>query len=241
LAHHKPSEDVAYWLDVAAQSAAVYRTGTYADIFVERLRDIERSLIPLKFMVPTVMAAFLLGAVVGQLRILHEPQRHRRLLGWLVGLALPVGLACSVLYTWSLESSPRSVPSWDTVGGYILFVVGVPFQSIGYAAALVLFLQTETGRWLLRPLAAVGRMALTNYLTHTLVCTTLFYGYGFGLFGQVQPWQGLLLALVIYGLQIPLSNVWLRYFRFGPFEWVWRSLTYGQAQPMWRGETRSSI
>src|ERR1051325_8211084 len=80
--------------------------------------------------------------------------------------------------------------------------------------------------------AAVGRMALSNYLLQSLICTTIFYGYGLALFGKVRPSLGLLLTTIICLIQIPLSVWWLRRFRFGPIEWLWRSLTYGQRQPM---------
>lgn len=73
-------------------------------------------------------------------------------------------------------------------------------------------------------------MALSNYLLQSVVCTTLFYSYGFGLFGQVGPAAGVLLSCAIYALQIPLSVWWMRRFRFGPAEWLWRSLTYGRRQ-----------
>jgi uncharacterized protein len=75
-------------------------------------------------------------------------------------------------------------------------------------------------------------MALTNYLLRSLVCTTTFYGYGLGLFGRIGAAAGIVLTLVIYALQIPLSVWWLRRFRFGPLEWLCRSLTYGQVQPL---------
>ena len=75
-------------------------------------------------------------------------------------------------------------------------------------------------------------MALSNYLMHTLFGTTLFYGYGFGLFGRLERYQVLLVAIAIWALQLWLSPVWLRHFRFGPMEWLWRSLTYWQRQPM---------
>ena len=94
-----------------------------------------------------------------------------------------------------------------------------------------LLLQNEAWLARLRPLAAVGRMALTNYLLQSLIATTLFYGYGFGLFGQVGPALGLLITVAIFGVQIPLSVWWLRHFQFGPVEWLWRTLTYPCFQP----------
>ena len=77
-------------------------------------------------------------------------------------------------------------------------------------------------------------MALTNYLLQSIICTTIFYGYGFGFFGQVGAAAGLLLTIVIYVLQIPWSHWWLARFQFGPAEWLWRTLTYGQRQPFRR-------
>ena len=75
-------------------------------------------------------------------------------------------------------------------------------------------------------------MALTNYLAHSIVMTFIANGYGLGFYGRVSPAVGLLLTFVLYGLQIPLSGWWLRRFRFGPVEWLWRSLTYRRLQPM---------
>ena len=75
-------------------------------------------------------------------------------------------------------------------------------------------------------------MALSNYLLQSLICTTIFYSYGLALFGKVRPSLGLLLTIIICLIQIPLSVWWLRRFQFGPIEWLWRSLTYWQRQPM---------
>ena len=83
-------------------------------------------------------------------------------------------------------------------------------------------------------LAAVGRMAFSNYIFHSLVCTTIFYGHGFGLFGKVERVGQLAIVLAIWAFQLVVSPVWLRYFLFGPLEWLWRSLTYLQWEPFRR-------
>ncbi len=83
-----------------------------------------------------------------------------------------------------------------------------------------------------RRLAAVGRMAFTNYLTHTIVCTFLFYGWGLGLFGKVSRTEQFGIVLAIWAAQLIISPWWLDRFQFGPFEWIWRSLTYWNPQPM---------
>ena len=86
-----------------------------------------------------------------------------------------------------------------------------------------------------RTLAAVGQMAFTNYLLQTVMCMTIFYGHGFGLFGQVERVEQFTTVLSIWIVLLIISPFWLRYFRFGPMEWLWRSLTYMKAQPMRRG------
>ena len=102
----------------------------------------------------------------------------------------------------------------------------------GYVSAVTLMLERPQWARRLGIFAPVGRMALTNYLTQTIVMVLLFNGYGGGLIGRTGPAIGLVIALAVFGLQMIISPIWLSHFRFGPAEWVWRSLTYGKAQPM---------
>jgi uncharacterized protein len=90
----------------------------------------------------------------------------------------------------------------------------------------------------MRNLSAVGQMALTNYLTQSLICMVLFTGAGFALFGQLERYQLYYAVAAIWIAQLIWSPLWLRRFRFGPLEWLWRSLTYWQRQPM-RSEATS--
>jgi len=129
----------------------------------------------------------------------------------------------------SFNPSPTSV--MQNVGA-ICLLIAAPAMSFFYASTIILLAQGEAWRRRLAPLAAVGRMALSNYLLQSLICTTIFYSYGLALFGKVRPSLGLLLTIIICLIQIPLSVWWLRRFQFGPIEWLWRSLTYWQRQPM---------
>jgi uncharacterized protein len=126
------------------------------------------------------------------------------------------------------------VPHFTSLAEGVLETAGYLALSFFYASVIILLAQRQPWKTRLAPLAAVGRMALSNYLFQSLVCTTIFYGYGLGLFGKVGPAAGVGLTFAIYAMQIPLSLWWLRRFRFGPMEWVWRSLTYGRLQPMRR-------
>jgi uncharacterized protein len=105
-------------------------------------------------------------------------------------------------------------------------------MALGHLSAIILIFQAGWLKWLMARLAAVGQMALTNYLMQTLICTTVFYGYGFGLYGSLQRYQLYYVVVGVWIFQLLISQIWLRYFRFGPAEWVWRSLTYWQRQPM---------
>ena len=104
--------------------------------------------------------------------------------------------------------------------------IGAPLLSFVYAAWVLLCADRLTF------FAPIGQMALTNYLAQSLIATTLFYGYGFGLYDQVLPSLMLVLVLLIFAGQMVFSRFWLAQFRFGPMEWLWRSLTYGQWQPL---------
>lgn len=110
--------------------------------------------------------------------------------------------------------------------------------SAGYVGLLMLFCQSAGGGWLKQSLRAVGQMAFTNYLMHTLICITIFYGPGLGLFAQVNRVGQVGVVLAVWIAQLVYSPLWLSRFRFGPFEWLWRSLTYWRPQPMLRSATQ---
>lgn len=109
--------------------------------------------------------------------------------------------------------------------------VAMLLTTLANASALVWLYKTKRIEWIAKNLQAVGRMALSNYLLDTLICTTLFSG-AMGLYGVV-PRMGLLgIVLFIWTMHLILSPIWLRYFAFGPMEWLWRSLTYWKMQPL---------
>ena len=106
--------------------------------------------------------------------------------------------------------------------------VAVPALSLGYASTIVLLWQNPVWQRRLMPFSYVGRMALTNYLLQSLICTTIFYSYGLGLYGRVGPLLNIFLGVAIYSVQMPLSRWWLSTHRYGPMEWLWRRMTYGR-------------
>ncbi len=113
-----------------------------------------------------------------------------------------------------------------------------PFQRIlivlGHAAALILLYKSGMVQGLMHRLEAVGRMAFTNYISHSVICTLFFFGYGLNYYGELQYYQIYFVALSIWLMQLIVSPIWLEHFRFGPLEWLWRSLTYWKIQPFKR-------
>jgi uncharacterized protein len=147
----------------------------------------------------------------------------------IVGAAIGLPLA---LWGWIIGSRHNWAFEYAMFKGTQFNYWGSLFLSLAYIAGIMLIWRSNLLPRFTRSLAAVGRMAFTNYLMHTLICTTLFYGHGFGLFGKINRTGQFLIVFLILAFQVWLSPLWLKHFRFGPFEWLWRSLTYRKFQPM---------
>ena len=106
--------------------------------------------------------------------------------------------------------------------------------TIGHVGLIMLFIKSGVLPFLQRSLAAVGQMAFTNYIMHSVICNIIFLGYGFAMFGKLHRHELYYIVFSIWIFQLVVSPIWLKYFRFGPLEWAWRSLTYWQRQPMKR-------
>jgi uncharacterized protein len=114
----------------------------------------------------------------------------------------------------------------------MFFVYGSTALSLAYAAGVVLLSTSARFRWLVTPFGPVGRLALSVYLTQSLAFTTLFCRYGLGFVGRTGPAGVTEFAILIFALQLAICDWWVRRFRFGPIEWVWRRLTYGKLPAM---------
>jgi uncharacterized protein len=158
--------------------------------------------------------------------------RSRRFYLAMMFLGYTAGLAINGYTAYrTIESKFEPINLWWNVATHD---IGRLAMALGHISLLILVFQAGWLRWLTSRLAAVGQMALTNYLLQSLICTTLFYGYGFGLYGKLQRYQLYWVVLGVWIFQLLVSPIWLRYFRFGPMEWLWRSLTYRKRQPMRR-------
>ena len=148
-------------------------------------------------------------------------------------LGYGIGLPLCIISALKLQAHDFDALYVFKAGG-IWNYAGSLFVAAGHIAVVMLTLSRSWVPRLSRRLAAVGRMALSNYLAYSIVLTTLFYGYGFGLYGEVSRSAQMLIVLAFCGLQLMVATWWLDRFRFGPAEWLWRSLSYARPQPMRR-------
>jgi len=209
------------------QQDVVTHLGSYFDIAAERI-----PLAMVAFFGWRVLALMLLGMALMKTGVLSAQRTssfYRNMMLICYGLGLPLTIYSAVdLY------------AHEFVALYVFKVGGIAnyFGSIlvglGHIALLMLLLRGGYVQQLLQRFAAVGRMALSNYLMHSVLLTTVFYGYGLGLYGSVSRFGQMGFVLGVIALQLVLSPWWLARYRFGPVEWLWRSLTYWKRQPMLR-------
>ena len=197
----------------AAEAVTVYGSGGFAEILAFRVDETNRFILPLLGLtLPRTLGVMMLGIAAWRSGLLKAGRRW-----WPAILTVSVLAAIAGVY-WSDDVAEQ---------------FGLAFA---YAAVVLLWIRNAP------LLAAAGRMALTNYLTESMVFSIVFYGYGFGMFGRAGVAPVFLWGTAFYMAQLLFSRWWLGRFRFGPFEWVWRSLTYGRRQPMlYRREASAGV
>jgi uncharacterized protein len=178
-----------------------------------------------------VAGMFLLGAALMKLDFFSP--RRRRWHWWMCGLGLPLGVAGEILGV-SLMAEIGEKMTWSLAMADPVRLLASFALCLGYTGAVTLLVTSGAVPTLGRMMAAVGRTALSNYLLQTLVSTALMYWWGFAWFDDVSRPQQIVLVPVIFAFQVLASVVWLRIFSIGPFEWLWRSLTYLKPQPALR-------
>ncbi|WP_110113127.1 DUF418 domain-containing protein [Bacillus sp. CGMCC 1.16541] len=207
---------------------AVYEQASYIDWVLYRIDiEIPSILANLPITLMPVLSLFLFGLYAGKIGLFERVEEQRNLLrkvqvfSFLIGVIFAILLGLVKTKGWNVGAYEDSVIQLFTS----LSGVGLCFF---YISTLTLLLQAENWQKRLRPLGYVGQMALTNYLLQTILCVILFLG--FNLYGQISLTTGTILCFIIYSLQVFISRKWLQMYRFGPFEWLWRTMTYRKVQ-----------
>ena len=176
-------------------------------------------------MATTMLIGVLIGRHHLERRIAELMPWVRRLQWWLLG----IGLVCALTFGIIFQVDRVPGPSPLKILGSITYVLSRISLMLFYVLTIVRLAQLPTWQKRFAPMAAAGKMPLTNYLMQTMICTTLFYGWGFGWWGKVGPAMQLALAFgIFFMVQVPLSMLWLKRFRWGPLEFAWRVATYGK-------------
>ncbi len=220
--------------DAGRRLRAATKSGTYLEAVIARF-EVWRlaNRYAFRYIWASSFAMFLIGMLAGRYRLIRYPAARSVLIRRAMLISLPIWLLLGILTTYG----PQVLGSfyfkihWKLLT--LAWILHAPAGSLFYISAILSVLALRP-QWVLKlvPLGSVGRMALTNYLFQSIIGTLLYYGYGLGLQMRLGMLSGFLLAAAVFALQIAFSGWWLRHFQFGPFEWIWRSLTYGRFQPM---------
>ncbi len=225
----------------AAVTAGRYRSGSFLTVTGQRAVELAIATVaqfPLGAFT-TVLGVMAAGLLAGRAGLFSRPGRYRRPLerarAWGLAVGLVGGLVFAVVTGLLGGREPTASITTAVFAATAVGTLTAPFLTAGLVASVALVRHRGRGR-LLRALAPAGRMALTNYLAQSAVCSLLFSGYGLGWYGRVGPLAGLALATAVFAAQGLASHLWLRTFAVGPVEWLLRWFTYGR-RPSFRSRT----
>lgn len=220
--------------EIHALNLAHYGQGSWFDAFEYRLWETIAVAGPMRLAnrLAILSPFFIVGVAAWKSGLLSAPEQNRRSVVLVFVLCFGCGLVANLLpqedlHRWVNQLSLRPVRVLIKAS-FFLAKLGLTF---GYAAGILLLLQHPMWRRWLSVIAPLGRTALTQYLLQSVICTAIFYGFGFGLYGQLPMNWVLLLGVLVFALQVISSRLWLAHFRLGPAEWLWRRLSYGRAPP----------
>lgn len=214
-----------------AAGATVAFRGSFGDVIGQRLSELPEYLGSIYFgQGPLAFTMFLFGLAAAKSGLFTDLDRFKPWFIRALKIGLTVGLAGNIFYALMMRSDIDNPLLWAAVG--VVFICA-PLLTSAYVSALVLGSATRLGAGLIALLAPVGRMALSNYVLQSILMGFVFFGYGFGLFGEVGPFTVVMIALAIYAIQIVVSMAWMSRHQYGPLEWLLRGFTYWQ-RPAWR-------
>lgn len=217
-----------------ADEERIFQDGTYAEMVRHRAVNYLFVDLPLKlvFVSWRVLGLFLLGIYFVKRGVFMERDRELGRYKTMLFSGLVLGLCLELVGGAAQGFGAGNVVALSVFLFGIFF--GVPALSLAYGGALALVTAGRGNSLVVESLAAVGRTALTNYVGQSVICGLIFYSYGLAAFGRLSGVEAMVIAMLIFLFQMVVSAVWVRHFRFGPLEWLWRSLSYWQVQPLRR-------
>lgn len=207
------------------QSMTHYKEGTFIAILGQRFTDIFTIYKAYLIMAPMIFGLFLLGMYVWKKGIIQNITGHINCLKRICQFSLVIGFPAALVSVWAGMNVEEILSPYYFIQYTTHFISG-PALAVFYMSLLMLLFQRKVWQSVLRRLQPVGKMALTNYLLQSLICTTLFYSYGFGFYSSITVLNGFSLSIVIFTVQLLFSHLWLKRYSFGPLEWLWRKYTY---------------
>ncbi len=208
-----------------AREVRVFSVGSYFDQLGFRLPMFAMMVMGAVLFVPFLGALFLLGILLGRHGVLIAPHRFPRVRNRMLWVGFGVGLPLNLLAA-TLHSGPAGFFMENAVE-----VCFGPLVAVGVLTVLAMIAESKRLASVQRAVAAVGRMAFSNYILQSVLASIIFYSWGFGLFGKLDRLEMLLAVAGIWTVNLVFSSHWLRAFQFGPLEWLWRSLTEGRRMP----------
>ncbi len=174
------------------------------------------------------LAMMLFGMALFKNGILKASKSNRF---YLIMALIGYGIGISINYYEANLITTNNFSIVSISKSFLTYQFGRIPTTCGHIAIIMLFVKSGILPFLQRAFAAVGQMAFTNYIMHSIICNIIFLGYGFAMYGKLQRYELYYIVISIWIFQLIFSPIWLKYFRFGPLEWMWRSLTYWKIQP----------
>ncbi len=222
---------IEFFRGLADRSAEIYSTGSFAEIMKIRTIDVGLMFAFGIFWMPLAFALMLFGVAVGKTGIPQKIEEHKTLLIKVIRWGFVLGIIGSTAALIGYINADQVESDYWGIIMYFGVAVGAPALSLFYAAGTIQLYRSGKLQKFFTRLSAVGKMALSNYILQSIIATTIFYSYGFGLYGSIGPAVGILITLAIFTLQLFISPLWLKYFHYGLLEWLWRTCTYMKIQP----------
>ncbi len=189
--------------------------------------------------IPKVLGMFLIGYALGRSDFYKNIAQNKKIIWWVVGLGLLIGLPANFYLARYMTYFMDDYFNLKINGFYqtLAYALGVAPLALAYVGLFMLSFQTTAGKKILSVLAPVGKMAFSNYIMQSLIGNFFFLGAGLGYTGQLGSVYFTLFGIAVFIIQVILSTIWLKYFNYGPLEWLWRSATYKKWQPFRKTQT----